>query len=347
MSEKTMTESITEFIKNIPKCELHLHIEGTLEPELMFKIAERNRLHIKYDSIEDLKKAYNYADLQGFLNIYYESAKVLITEADFYDLTYAYLEKASSQNVLHTEIFFDPQTHTSRGIEFSTVINGIVKALNDAEKKYGISSKLIMCFLRDLDADSALKTLELALPYKKLIAAIGLDSAEVGNPPAKFDGVFKTAQSLGFLSVAHAGEEGPAEYIWGALNTLNVHRIDHGNKAIEDTALIEKLSQSKTPLTMCPLSNLKLSVIDDLSKHPLKKMMERGIVVTVNSDDPAYFGGYINENYIAVAEALNLTCEEITQLAKNSFNASFLSTEEKIIAVKKVDEYFLKLRIKN
>ncbi len=342
-----MPISITEFIKNLPKCELHLHIEGTLEPELMFELAKRNDFKIHYKSIDEVKSAYNYSDLQGFLDIYYESAKVLINEMDFYDLTYAYLVKAHSQNVLHTEIFFDPQTHTNRGIEFSTVIHGIYNAQADAKEKLGISSKLIMCFLRDLDAQSAMKTLEQAIPFKELISAIGLDSAEVGNPPAKFDEAFRAAQAQGFLSVAHAGEEGPVEYIWGALDILNVHRIDHGNKAIDDNALIEKLIRSKTPLTMCPLSNLKLSVIDDLRNHPLKKMMEKGIVVTVNSDDPAYFGGYINENYIAIAEALDLTFEEIAKIAINSFNASFLNPDEKANAVKKIENYLKSIENKN
>lgn len=336
-----MSKSYKEFIQDIPKCELHLHIEGTLEPELMFKIAERNKIKTNYNSVEELRQAYNYSDLQGFLNIYYESAKVLINENDFYDLTYAYLQKARSQNVLHSEIFFDPQTHTNRGIKFSTVINGISKALREGEKRLGITSRLIMCFLRDLDAKSALTTLQEALPYKELITAIGLDSAEVGHPPAKFDEVFKAAQSLGFLSVAHAGEEGPVEYIWGALDLLNVNRIDHGNRAIEDEALIKKLSGNKTPLTMCPLSNLKLCVIDDLKKHPLKKMMEKGIIVTVNSDDPAYFGGYINENYFAIAEALDLSKKEIGEIAKNSFNASFLSDKEKKAAVENIEKYVL------
>jgi adenosine deaminase len=336
-----MPKSLTEFIRDIPKCELHLHIEGTLEPELMFKIAERNRIKTNYNSVEELRQAYNYSDLQGFLNIYYESAKVLINENDFYDLTYAYLQKARSQNVLHTEIFFDPQTHTNRGIKFSTVINGINRALREGEKHLGITSKLIMCFLRDLDAESAFVTLHEAEPYKELITAIGLDSAEIGHPPSKFFDVFKEAQALGFLSVAHAGEEGPVEYIWGALDVLNVNRIDHGNRAIEDSALIEKLSANKTPLTMCPLSNLKLCVIDDLKKHPLKKMMEKGIVVTVNSDDPAYFGGYINENYLAVAQTLNLTKAEVGELAKNSFNASFLSPKEKKDAIENIEKYVL------
>jgi len=336
-----MQKPDVDFINGLPKCELHLHIEGTLEPELMFTLAERNRIEIRYNSIEEVKKAYNYADLQGFLNIYYESAKVLINEEDFYDLTIAYLKKASSQKVLHAEIFFDPQTHTNRGIRFSTVINGIYKAMLDGEKKYGITSKLIMCFLRDLNAESALETLRQAEQYKDIITAVGLDSAEIGNPPEKFDKVFKSAQSLGFKCVAHAGEEGPAEYIWGALNILKVDRIDHGNRAVDDKALIEKLSVSGVPLTMCPLSNLKLCVIDDLKKHPLRKLMKKGIVVTVNSDDPAYFGGYINENYIAVAKALDLTVEELGQIAKNSFNASFLSPEEKKNAVEKVEEYLI------
>lgn len=334
-----MSGSLTEFISNIPKCELHLHIEGTLEPELMFEFAGRNNVPIHYKSIEEVRKAYHYNDLQGFLDIYYESAKVIINEIDFYDLTFAYLYKARKENVLHTEIFFDPQTHTQRGIRFSTVINGIYKAMLDAEKKLGITSKLIMCFLRDLDEQSALETLQQAEPFRDLITAVGLDSAEVGNPPAKFSNVFKEARSKGFLTVAHAGEEGPAEYIHGALDILNVDRIDHGNRSIDDKDLIEKLSKNKIPLTMCPLSNLKLSVIDDLKKHPLKELMKKGIIVTINSDDPAYFGGYINENYIALAEALSLTKDEIAQLAKNSFNASFLSDEEKKSYLNKIDEY--------
>jgi adenosine deaminase len=331
--------SLTDFICGIPKCELHLHIEGTLEPELMFRLAGKNSVPIKYKSVQEVRDAYNYNDLQGFLNIYYDGAKVLIDEEDFYDLTTEYLLKARSQNILHSEIFFDPQTHTNRGIRFSTVINGIYKAMIDAEKKAGITSKLIMCFLRDLDEKSAFETLKQAEPFTDIIAAVGLDSAEVGNPPAKFENVFKEARAKGFLCVAHAGEEGPAEYIHGALNILNVNRIDHGNNSRNDEELIARLAKEGIPLTMCPLSNLKLKVVNHLKEHPLKKLMEKNVVVTINSDDPAYFGGYLNENYIALAEALNLTKEEIVLLAGNSFKASFLSNSEKEFYLNKIKEY--------
>lgn len=334
-----MENSLCSFIKGIPKCELHLHIEGTLEPEMMFEFARRNNVAIHYKSIDEVKQAYNYNDLQGFLDIYYESAKVIINEEDFYDLTYAYLKKAREENVLHSEIFFDPQTHTGRGIRFSTVINGIYKAMIDADKKLGITSRLIMCFLRDLDQNSALETLKQAEPFKDLITAVGLDSAEVGNPPEKFAEVFKAAREMGFYSVAHAGEEGPAEYIHGALDILDADRIDHGNQSVNDELLIKKLLIKNTPLTMCPLSNLKLKVIDDLKNHPLKKLMAHGIAVTVNSDDPAYFGGYINDNYIAIAEALDLNRDDIIRLAKNSFNASFLTDEEKKNYLNIIDKY--------
>lgn len=321
--------SIESFIKSIPKAELHVHVEGTFEPELMFEIARRNDIKLRYRSAGELRAAYDFKNLQDFLNIYYQGTRVLIHEQDFYDLTWAYLEKAHSQNILHTEIFFDPQTHMDRGIDFETVINGIHRALKDAEEKLGISTRLIMCFLRDLSAESAMKTLEKALPYKDWIIAVGLDSAEVGNPPSKFQKVFERAREEGFLTVAHAGEEGPAEYVWEAINLLKVSRIDHGNHSLDDENLVRELARRKIPLTVCPLSNLKLRVIDKMENHPLKKMMEKGLLVTVNSDDPAYFGGYINENYLAVQKALKLIKEEVYELAKNSFKASFLDEPKK------------------
>ncbi len=329
-----------EFIKGLPKAELHLHIEGTFEPELMFKIAERNNIKTKYSSVEQLKEAYNFNNLQEFLNIYYEGANVLINEADYYDLTFAYLKKAASENVLHCEIFFDPQTHTGRGVSFETIINGISNATKDAESEFGITTKLIMCFLRDDNEDFAFATLHQALKFKDKIVGVGLDSAEVGNPPEKFAKVFESAIEEGFLTVAHAGEEGPAEYVWSALNNLKVSRIDHGNRSMEDENLLKVLSDRKMPLTVCPLSNLKLQVVNDLKKHPLKEMINKGLFVTINSDDPAYFGGYINDNYSAMAQALNLSKEDLCMLAKNSFNASFLSVEEKEKMIQKVDEYY-------
>jgi adenine deaminase len=338
----TANLSIDKFIEGIPKAELHLHIEGTLEPELMFQIAKRNNIEIKYKSIKDLKAAYNFNNLQEFLDLYYDGANVLKNEIDFYDMTWAYYEKIHSENVIHTEIFFDPQTHTNRGVEFKTIITGIQKAIEDAKTEFGISSKLIMCFLRDLDALSAMKTLEEALPFKDWIAAVGLDSAEVGNPPSKFKDVFNSASKYGLLTVAHAGEEGPAEYVWEAINHLNVSRIDHGNNSLDDELLVGELSKLKTPLTVCPLSNLKLKVVKDLKLHPLKRMMQKNLMVTINSDDPAYFGGYINENYIAVAKALDLSKEEIYKIAKNSFAASFLPEEEKHSLINKVDKYYEK-----
>jgi len=328
-----------KFIKNIPKAELHLHIEGSFEPELMFEIAKRNNIKIKYKSVEELKKAYNFSNLQEFLDIYYAGASALIHEQDFYDLTWAYLEKIHSQNVIHTEIFFDPQTHTDRGVKFDTVINGINQALQDAKEKLGISSKLIMCFLRHLDEESAIKTLEEALEYKELISAVGLDSSELGQPPSKFEKVFKQAREAGFLTVAHAGEEGPAEYVWEALDLLKVSRVDHGNNSLNDEKLVTELVKRKMPLTVCPLSNLKLQVVKDLKKHPLRKMLEKGLKATINSDDPAYFGGYMNENYLAISEALELSKEEIILLTKNSFESSFLDKNEKEKLMKKLDKY--------
>src|ERR1035437_32235 len=333
---------IENFINGIPKAELHLHIEGTFEPELMFKIAKRNNIKIKYKSVEELRKAYSFSNLQDFLNIYYEGANVLITHEDFYDLTKAYLEKIHSQNVLHCEIFFDPQTHTKRGISFGTIITGIHKALTEAKEEKGISSNLIMCFLRDLDSESAMKTLEEAVPFWDWIKAVGLDSAEVGNPPSKFKDIFDHARSKGFITVAHAGEEGPAEYVREALDLLKVSRIDHGNNSMDDESLVDELVRLKIPLTICPLSNHKLRIVNNLEDHPLKKMLNRGLEVTINSDDPAYFGGYINENYTAIANALNLSKDDICRIAKNSINASFLTDDEKELLHEKVDVYMEK-----
>ena len=328
-----------EFIKGLPKAELHLHIEGSFEPELMFQIAKRNNVEIPYKSVEEVKAAYAFDNLQDFLDIYYAGAGALMVEQDFYDLTWAYLEKVNSQNVVHTEIMFDPQTHTERGISFGTVIIGISNALREAEAKFGMTTKLIMSFLRHLSEEEAFKTLEEAMPYKKLITAVGLDSSEVGNPPSKFQQVFAKAEAEGFLTVAHAGEEGPAEYVWEALDLLNVSRVDHGNNSLDDEILVQELVDRKMPLTVCPLSNLKLQVVKDLKKHPLREMLQKGLLVTVNSDDPAYFGGYMNENYIEVAEALSLTKEEICKLTKNAFEASFLNGNQKKDLIARVEDY--------
>lgn len=333
------TSSLHFFIEKLPKAELHLHIEGTLEPELLFALAKRNNIALKYQSVDELKQAYRFSNLQDFLDIYYEGANVLREERDFYDLTWAYLLKCKEQNVVHTEIFFDPQTHTDRGIRFATVINGINHALQDGREKLGITSKLIMSFLRHLDEASAFKTLEEALDYKDLIVGVGLDSSEKGNPPSKFERVFAKAREEGFLTVAHAGEEGPVEYVREAVDLLKITRIDHGNASINDEKLAEEIAQKQIPLTVCPLSNLALKVVSDLKNHPLKKLMDRGLLVTINSDDPAYFGGYVNENYRAMADALNLSGDDLCQLAKNSFKASLLSDEEKKSWMVKVDKY--------
>ncbi len=324
-----MSEDLKNFINQIPKAELHLHIEGSFEPELMFNIASRNGVKIKYATVEELKKAYDFNNLQEFLDIYYAGAGALLTKKDFYDLTWAYLEKAHEQNVVHTEIMFDPQTHTDRGIPFSYVIEGIHEALEDAEKKFGMTYNLILSFLRHLSEEAAFKTLEEALPYKSWIKCVGLDSSEVGNPPSKFKNVYAKAREEGFLLTAHAGEEGPAEYVWEALDILGVDRIDHGNRSLDDNKLVERLAAEKTTLTVCPLSNLKLKVVTDLHNHPLKTMLDKGLRATVNSDDPAYFGGYINDNFIAVADALNLDKNDITELVRNSFEASFINDELK------------------
>ncbi len=328
-----------KFIEGIPKAELHLHIEGTFEPELMFEIAKRNGVHLDYNSIEELKEAYNFSNLQEFLDIYYAGCNVLINEVDFYDMTWAYLKKAKEQNILHTEIMFDPQTHTERGISFETVFNGIHKALVDAESKLGITSKLIMSFLRHLPERAAFEILDTAIPFKKWIDAVGLDSSEVGNPPSKFERVFQKAREEGYLIVAHAGEEGPPEFITEALELLQVDRIDHGNRCLEDMDVVNDLIERKMALTVCPLSNLKLQVVNDLTRHPLSVMLDKGLFVTINSDDPAYFGGYLNENYIDIQKALDLSKEDIILLAGNSFKASFLSEVEKSKMLQKISDF--------
>ena len=328
-----------EFIKNLPKAELHLHIEGTLEPEMMFELAQRNSIDLPYKSVSEVKEAYNFTDLQSFLDIYYQGSQVLQKEQDFYNLTWAYLQRAVGQNVRHAEIFFDPQSHTDRGIAFETVYGGIYRALEDGEAKLGISSQLILSFLRHLSQEQAFATLEQALPYKDTMVAVGLDSAEQGNPPSKFKAVFDRAQAEGFLTVAHAGEEGPPEYIWEAINLLNVSRIDHGVRSMEDPKLLDYLIDKQIPLTVCPLSNVELKVFDSMAKHNLKQLLNLGICATVNSDDPAYFGGYIAENYQAAQSALDLSQQELYQLAKNSFQASFLSPESKHKMIAELDNY--------
>lgn len=318
-----------QFLNQLPKAELHMHLEGSLEPELMFKLAQRNQVSLPFDSVEAIRAAYEFSNLQDFLDIYYQGANVLQTEQDFYDLTWAYLERCHQQHVRHVEPFFDPQTHTDRGIAFGTVINGIDRALHDAQQQLGISSYLIMCFLRHLPEAAAFATLEQALPYKDKIAAVGLDSSEQGFPPSLFERVFAKARAEGLLTVAHAGEEGPPDYIIQALDLLEVKRIDHGVRCVEDPALVERLIQLQMPLTVCPLSNTKLCVFKTMAEHNILELLERGVKVTINSDDPAYFGGYMTENFVAVADALNMTKAQAIQLAKNSFEASFLPTAEK------------------
>ncbi|MBJ9718028.1 adenosine deaminase [Acinetobacter pittii] len=318
-----------ELIRALPKAELHVHIEGTFEPELMFAIAQRNQIQIPYKSVEEVKQAYNFHNLQSFLDIYYAGANVLVHEQDFYDLAWAYFEKCAEDHVVHTEMFFDPQTHTDRGVAFSTVINGLKRACADAKAKFGISSQLIMCFLRHLSEEAAFETLEQALPFKQDIIAVGLDSSEVGHPPAKFERVFAKAREEGFLIVAHAGEEGPPEYVWEALDLLKVNRIDHGVRSEEDEQLMTRLINEKMPLTVCPLSNLKLCVVKDMKDHNIRRLLQKGGHVTVNSDDPSYFGGYMNDNFFAIQQALDLNNDELKQLAINSFEASFISDEEK------------------
>jgi len=322
-------QSATDYIRGLPKAELHVHIEGTLEPELKFQLAKKHGIVLQHASVENLRRAYRFANLQSFLDIYYDGAAVLRDADDFHSLAQAYLHKAHAQGVVHAEIFFDPQTHTARGIALATVLDGLRRACARAEQELGISSRLILCFLRHLSADEAMRTLEEALPHKDAIAAVGLDSSELGHPPAKFSAVFARARREGFLAVAHAGEEGPPAYIVEALDVLKVRRIDHGVHCEEDPALLERLARERVPLTVCPLSNVKLKVFEQIESHNLRRLLERGLCVTVNSDDPAYFGGYVLENYLAVERGLGLSRDDLTLLARNSIEASFLTDSAK------------------
>ncbi len=318
-----------DFIDRLPKAELHVHIEGTLEPELMFQLAERNAVALRYSTVEEARTAYRFSDLQSFLDIYYEGARVLLREEDFHDLTWAYLLKARQNNVIHTEIFFDPQIHTERGVPFETVLSGIRAALDAGRRELDITSHLLLCFLRHLSADAAMSTLEQALPHRDAILGVGLDSSEIGNPPSKFASVFERARKKGFLSVAHAGEEGPPDYIWQALDVLRVSRIDHGVRCLEDRRLVERLRRDQVPLTVCPLSNVRLRVFDRIEDHNIGLLLEAGLCVSVHSDDPAYFGAYVNDNYRAVRDAHGLGRSEILRLARNSLVGSFLDDAEK------------------
>lgn len=323
------SDNLQTLVHDIPKAELHLHIEGTMEPELIFKLAQRNKISLQYESVEALRAAYSFNNLQEFLNLYYQGANVLITKQDFYDLTMAYLSKCWEENIVHTEIFFDPQTHTHRGIELETVVKGIQQALDEARNNWGITSLLIPNFLRHLSEEDAISTFKECLPFREYFTGFGLDSSELGHPPAKFERVFKMVHDQGFKVVAHAGEEGPAQNVRDAMQLLKAVRIDHGVRSIDDPELMLELARVQIPLTVCPLSNLKLCVVDHLKDHPLKTLLDAGIMATVNSDDPAYFGGYLIQNYVDTAEALDLSKAEILKLAKNSFKASFLHEHEK------------------
>ena len=318
-----------EFIRALPKAELHIHIEGSFEPDLMFEIARRNGIRIPFESVDAVRAAYDFEDLQSFLDIYYQGMGVLQHERDFHDLARAYLQRVHEDGVVHAEIFFDPQGHTERGVDFDTVIDGIWRALRDGEREFGITSRLIMCFLRHLDEGDAFRTLDRALAHRDRITGVGLDSSEVGHPPGKFQRVFEKARDAGFVAVAHAGEEGPPAYVSEALDLLRVARIDHGNRAMEAPDLIERLATERIPLTVCPLSNLKLRVVKDLRDHPLRRMLDAGLVATINSDDPAYFGGYVLHNYRAVRDALDLTTDDIVTLARNSIAASLMDEQQK------------------
>jgi adenosine deaminase len=335
-----MDSTLRSIVQKMPKAELHIHIEGSLEPELIFALAERNRVALKYASVDELRRAYAFTDLQSFLDIYYAGASVLLTEQDFFDMTWAYLQRAKADHVLHTEIFFDPQTHTARGVAFSTVIDGIHRALREARTHWGMSGALIMCFLRHLSEEDAFTTLEQALPYRDKFIGVGLDSSERGHPPEKFARVFARCKELGLHLVAHAGEEGPPAYIETALDVLQVERIDHGVRCLEDAALTRRLARDKIPLTVCPLSNLKLRVFDKLSDHNLLKLLDAGLVATINSDDPAYFGGYMNDNFVQIFEALPLQRKHAQQLARNSFFASFLDDSTRQKYLDEVDSFF-------
>ncbi|HSK99715.1 MAG TPA: adenosine deaminase [Rubrobacteraceae bacterium] len=330
---------VDTFLKRLPKAELHMHLEGSLEPEMMFEIAQRNGVSLKYASVEEVRRAYDFTDLQSFLDVYYEATRVLLYERDFYDLTWAYLERASSQGVRHAEIFFDPQAHTDRGVAFETAITGIRRALLDGERRLGTSSHLILCFLRHLSEEAAIETLRQALPYSEWIVGVGLDSSEVGHPPDDFRAVFEEAGKHGFRKVAHAGEEGPPEYIWQALDDLGAVRIDHGVRCMEDEKLVKRLREDRVPLTVCPLSNVKLRVFSSIEAHPVKRMLDRDLCVTVNSDDPAYFGGYVADNFRAVRDGLGFTRDDFRRVAENSFQASFLDDGTKKRLLAELDSY--------
>lgn len=335
-----MTTVNREWLNSLPKVELHLHLEGSLEPELMFELAKRNNTELAFETMAEVREAYQFNNLQDFLDIYYQGANVLKTEVDFYDLTWAYLAKCKQQNVMHVEPFFDPQTHTDRGIKFDTVINGISRALKDGEEKLGISSELILCFLRHLNEEDAFDTLQQAEQFLDKIIGVGLDSSEQGHPPEKFSRVFDRAREMGLLTVAHAGEEGPAEYIWTSINNLKVSRIDHGVRATDDTNLMQYLIDKQLPLTVCPLSNTRLRVFDDMSQHNILDMLKKGVRVTVNSDDPAYFGGYMTENFEALEQALGMTKEQAEQLVRNSIEASFADEKRKQEMLDILNNYF-------
>lgn len=321
--------AMDQLIAKLPKAELHLHLEGSFEPELMFAIARRNKVEIPYKSAEEVRAAYRFSNLQDFLDIYYAGASVLLTQEDFHDLTFAYLKRVAADNVRHVEVFFDPQTHTARGVPFSTFLDGIVGALKAGERELGITWKLVLCFLRHLSEDDAITTFKQAEPHLDVICGVGLDSSEVGHPPSNFARVFARARDAGLKLVAHAGEEGPPAYVWEALDILKVDRIDHGNRALEDARLVQRLVDEQMTLTVCPLSNLKLCVVKDLAQHPIKRMLDLGLRATINSDDPAFFGGYVGDNFAAVADALTLTKKDIVALARNSFEGSFLGEDEK------------------
>ncbi|PZQ65892.1 MAG: adenosine deaminase [Phenylobacterium zucineum] len=330
---------LANFIRGLPKAELHLHIEGSLEPEQMFEFARRNGVDLPFRTVEEVRAAYAFSNLQDFLDIYYQGAGVLLTEADFKDLAMAYFRRVAADGCRHVELFFDPQTHTDRGIPFATVADGLLDGMAEAERDLGVTSSLILCFLRHLDEDAAFATLEAAEPYLDRIAGVGLDSSEVGHPPSKFARVFAAARAKGLKLVAHAGEEGPPGYVWEALDLLNIDRIDHGNRALEDEALVERLAASGMTLTVCPLSNLKLCVVDDLTAHPLKRMLDLGLHATINSDDPAYFGGYLGQNWTETAAALSLSRDELVTLAKNSFTGSFLPSDVVRKRLAEIDAY--------
>ncbi|WP_332639332.1 adenosine deaminase [Brevundimonas sp.] len=331
--------SLDAYIAGLPKAELHLHIEGSLEPELMFELARRNKVSIPFDSVEAVRAAYDFSNLQDFLDIYYAGAEVLRTEQDFHDLALAYFRRAATDNVRHAEIFFDPQTHTDRGLPFGVAADGLLSGMKAAETELGVTSKLILCFLRHLDEAAAIDTLNAAEPWLDRIAGVGLDSSEVGHPPSKFRHVFERAGHMGLKRVAHAGEEGPPAYVWEALDVLQIDRMDHGNRSMEDPRLIERLADERMTLTVCPLSNLKLCVVRDLKDHPVPEMLRRGIHVTLNSDDPAYFGGYVNDNYRRLADAVGLSREQVTLMARNSFEGSFLDAADKAARIAEVEAW--------